>query len=168
MIYRVEEETSSNQHYTFQTKCNNCNFETSKIIQFEMTDETTEIVNSSESECSICLSKFKKNEIISKLICSHYYHKKCIDNWFNIGTNKMCPLCRNNNEIIIPCGNCNNGVLQTEFIGKVLPIDLRKGLLNRHKTDGVYGIWGHDIDDLVIEKLLYDPASKTINMFIGS
>lgn len=30
----------------------------------------------------------------------------------------------------------------------VTPMDQRKGLINRNKTDGKYGIWGHDLDDL--------------------
>lgn len=41
-------------------------------------------------------------------------------------------------------------------------------LINRNKTNGTYGIWGHDIDDLVIERLIYDTDSKTLRMFIGS
>lgn len=31
---------------------------------------------------------------------------------------------------------------------KTTPIEERKGLINRNQTDGKYGIWGHDIDDL--------------------
>ncbi len=31
---------------------------------------------------------------------------------------------------------------------KTIPIDERKGIINRNQTDGKYGIWGHDIDDL--------------------
>ena len=33
---------------------------------------------------------------------------------------------------------------------KTIPMAKRKGLINRNTTDGVYGIWGHDIDDLVL------------------
>jgi hypothetical protein len=32
-------------------------------------------------------------------------------------------------------------------------------LLNRAKTDGVHGIWGHDLDDLVIE-IIHAPKTK--------
>jgi len=30
----------------------------------------------------------------------------------------------------------------------VTPMDQRKGLINRNETNGKYGIWGHDLDDL--------------------
>lgn len=39
--------------------------------------------------------------------------------------------------------------------------------LNRNKTDGKYGIWGHGIEDLVVEEIaINDPY--TISVFIGS
>lgn len=31
---------------------------------------------------------------------------------------------------------------------KTTPMEQRKGLINRNQTDGKYGIWGHDIEDL--------------------
>jgi predicted nucleotidyltransferase len=31
---------------------------------------------------------------------------------------------------------------------KTIPIFEREGVINRNQTDGKYGIWGHDIDDL--------------------
>lgn len=46
--------------------------------------------------------------------------------------------------------------------------DSTTGCLNRSETSGVYGIWGHDIGDLAIERLSYDPQTQTIKMFIGS
>jgi hypothetical protein len=39
---------------------------------------------------------------------------------------------------------------------KTTPMAQRKGLINRNETDGKYGIWGHDIDDL-------DLSHATIN-----
>lgn len=33
---------------------------------------------------------------------------------------------------------------------RTVPKDKRKGVVNRNATDGKYGIWGHDIDDLDI------------------
>lgn len=32
----------------------------------------------------------------------------------------------------------------------VVPLDQRIGLINRNKTEGKYGIWGHDLGDLVL------------------
>lgn len=44
----------------------------------------------------------------------------------------------------------------------------RGGLINRNATDGKYGIWGHDIGDLVIEGLRFDANSGMVEMDIGS
>ena len=33
---------------------------------------------------------------------------------------------------------------------KIIPIEKRKRLINRNTTDGIYGVWGHDIGDLVL------------------
>lgn len=44
----------------------------------------------------------------------------------------------------------------------------RGGLINRETTDGFYGIQGHDISDLYIERLEYDTQTKELDMFIGS
>jgi hypothetical protein len=41
-------------------------------------------------------------------------------------------------------------------------------LLNRPTTSGKYGIWGHAISDLVIEKILYEPKKKLVTLHIGS
>ncbi len=37
---------------------------------------------------------------------------------------------------------------------KVVPKDARKGLINRNTTNGKYGIWGHDIDDLDLSAVI--------------
>jgi hypothetical protein len=36
---------------------------------------------------------------------------------------------------------------------KTIPIDKREGVINRNETDGIYGIWGHDIGDLVLSEI---------------
>jgi hypothetical protein len=35
----------------------------------------------------------------------------------------------------------------------VIPPDQRKGLINRNQTAGKYGIWGHDLEDLVLHEI---------------
>ena len=47
-----------------------------------------------DKECSICLEEFKENELLIKLECNHYFHEKCIHDWFK--SNMNCPLCRLN------------------------------------------------------------------------
>lgn len=40
--------------------------------------------------------------------------------------------------------------------------------LPEDETDGKYRIWGHDISELVLEGMIYRPATKTIILQIGS
>lgn len=42
------------------------------------------------------------------------------------------------------------------------------GLLNRNETNGKFGIWGHDIEDLIIEGIEYDKDEKTVYLSMGS
>lgn len=54
---------------------------------------------------------------------------------------------------------------------KVSSIDERMrmgGLINRESTDGPYGIWGHDIDDLYLEGITYHASTKMVILSIGS
>ena len=54
--------------------------------------ELTFTNNLNNKNCSICLDEFNENEILFQLICNHYYHKKCINDWLR--KNRSCPLCR--------------------------------------------------------------------------
>jgi hypothetical protein len=42
------------------------------------------------------------------------------------------------------------------------------GMLNRRKSNGAYGIWGHVLSDLYFEGVIVDEAEKTISFHIGS
>lgn len=46
---------------------------------------------------------------------------------------------------------------------KTVPVNERKTMYNRNETNGKYGIWGHDISDLVLaEILVYKTANGQI------
>ena len=45
-------------------------------------------------ECSICLEKYKLNDKIISLPCSHSFHKDCLNLWLK--KNNTCPQCREN------------------------------------------------------------------------
>ena len=32
-------------------------------------------------ECSICLEKYKKGDVVKELECQHYFHESCIMRW---------------------------------------------------------------------------------------
>jgi len=44
-------------------------------------------------ECPICLDEIKLGEFQKTLVCTHCFHKKCIDRWFK-KDNDLCPMCR--------------------------------------------------------------------------
>ncbi|XP_058114851.1 E3 ubiquitin-protein ligase At1g63170-like [Magnolia sinica] len=49
--------------------------------------------NASEnSECCICLAKYKDKEELRQLPCSHLFHLRCVDQWLRIIS--CCPLCK--------------------------------------------------------------------------
>lgn len=49
------------------------------------------IETSVNESCSICLERFKLDDVVNKLNCNHMYHKECLDSWIQ---NNNCPLCR--------------------------------------------------------------------------
>ncbi len=48
-----------------------------------------------------------------------------------------------------------------------LPIEERGNLINRNTTDGIYGVYGHDIYDLYFESIEIYP-NGVIDIFVGS
>jgi hypothetical protein len=56
------------------------------------TEEFSVPKNKTKGECSICLQRYKTNELCSNLSCNHYFHNECLIQC--IGTNATCPICR--------------------------------------------------------------------------
>lgn len=51
---------------------------------------------------------------------------------------------------------------------KTIPKEQRKGLINRNQTDGKYGIWGHDLGDLVLSSVeVYKDKAGKITIVLG-
>lgn len=44
----------------------------------------------------------------------------------------------------------------------------RGGLINRERTDGTYGIWGHDLGDLYLEGMRFYPEECVVLLDVGS
>lgn len=44
-------------------------------------------------ECCVCLCRFEGDEEVSELSCKHFFHKGCLDKWFD-NQHISCPLCR--------------------------------------------------------------------------
>ena len=58
-----------------------------KIKEYTLNEEKHD-----NERCPICLEDFNIGEILNELICNHFYHKNCINNW--IKSNNNCPICR--------------------------------------------------------------------------
>ena len=45
-----------------------------------------------QTECSICLTEFEKENMVSSTSCNHIFHHDCIKEWTHYKTS--CPVCR--------------------------------------------------------------------------
>ncbi|KAK7280957.1 hypothetical protein RIF29_08553 [Crotalaria pallida] len=43
--------------------------------------------------CCVCLCRFEANEEVSELPCKHFFHRGCLEKWFD-NKHSTCPLCR--------------------------------------------------------------------------
>ncbi|KAL2543295.1 RING/U-box superfamily protein [Abeliophyllum distichum] len=43
--------------------------------------------------CCVCLCRFEGDEEVSELSCKHFFHKGCLEKWFD-NQHTTCPLCR--------------------------------------------------------------------------
>lgn len=158
-IYQEEERTSTPRSYHLRKDCDGCS---DKKIHDYVRD-STQGNDVKEDDCSICYNKYTDKDI-GILRCNHIYHKDCILKWLETAT--TCPLCRKH---VVDCNKCNGtGVIYYDYNGIVIPIEHRGSILNRNTTDGVFGIFGHDLEDLVIEHMHYDRVEKLLTIYIGS
>jgi len=157
-VYEEEERTSTPQLFKLKKYCISCGNK-----DFEKYIKQIDSRNV-EGSCCICFNDYSTENMIGKLYCGHMYHNECIKNWFsNTGT---CPVCRNN---AFECKECDGtGVIHYEFNGTVIPIEHRGINLNRNMTNGVFGIYDYDFEDLLIESLFYDRTKKELQMNIIS
>lgn len=153
-IYNEEEKTASVQTYHLSKICEEC-------INFEHDSYFTETV--STEECPICCSNDTNDQYVM-LKCRHLFHKNCISEWLNNGSN--CPLCREN---VKDCSLCNGTfIIYYDYIGVVIPPEKRGIFINRNFTDGTFGIFGHDFTDLYLDGLRYDRKNKILTLDISS
>ncbi len=162
-IYKEEEETSSDKTFILTKNCTKCKH----VINWK-----DDVINQkTNDQCDICFNTYVVGDIIKILNCNHIFHTSCLTKWFD--ENKTCPYCRISCCGLIKCNNnkCVDGIYTFEYIGKVPPTEIRRkhsDFQNRPASNGKYEICGHDIDDLVIETITYDPETKVVYMFIGS
>ena len=157
-IYEEEERTSSPQTYNIKKQCTDCN-------EKDITKHS-EIYNKqdNDSECTICVSNYDEDTLKCKLNCSHEFHHDCIESW--VKTSGTCPICRHN---IFNCKSCDgSGIIKYSFTGTVIPFNERGLNTLRNPTNGVFGIYNHDFEDLVLESMKYDSSTKRLHINIIS
>ena len=49
-----------------------------------------------------------------------------------------------------------------------MSLNQRKGIINRNETDGKYGIWGHDLEDLDLSTIeVYRNKENKLELVLG-
>lgn len=152
-IYREEERTSSPTIYEYQEDCKDCKDKTVNTFFKEC---------QLRENCAICYTLGKKSGCT--LPCGHNFHYKCALKW--IEENNTCPLCR---DYVKKCETCKGlGFVIYTRENVVIPVEERGIFHNRNSTDGVFGIWGHDFEDLFLDKLFYDNKNKMLRIQINT
>jgi len=156
-IYEEEERTSTQLSYRIKNDCETCEGKNvhNYITKLKLDEKE------SEKDCSICYNNYTENNDIGQIVCKHYYHTECILRWFE--NSKTCPLCR---KYVIDCDECDGGVIYSEYNGAVIPLEYREDNLHRNNTDGVFGIYGYDFEDLFIEHMQYNRIKKILTLDI--
>ncbi|KAF9673413.1 hypothetical protein SADUNF_Sadunf10G0021700 [Salix dunnii] len=65
------------------------------VTQFKSLNQNNGGARKSTMECSVCLCGFESEEEVSELSCKHFFHRGCLDKWFD-NKHSTCPLCRSN------------------------------------------------------------------------
>jgi hypothetical protein len=168
-VYKKEEETALIKTFTLLDYCNRCNKVNNEGSNEENNEDNNENNNENElkdyinennediklcSICSICLEYVDKESKITE--CNHIFHKNCIYQWINTNKN-TCPLCR---KELFSC-SCQNGFIISTYTGKVIPKE-KRGILSRNNTDGIFGIYGYDFEELFLEEMIYNRKTKIL------
>lgn len=151
-IYDEEERTATPQTFSLKKVCSSCGIKNLADYVENQTNDSCE-----EEDCSICYETTKDSDIV-KLKCEHIFHKKCIEQW--VEKSGTCPLCRYN---IFLCNSCSGkGVVYYQYSGVVVPLEQRGSILNRNRSNGLFGIHSYDFEDLVLKSMHYDNKNKKL------
>ena len=147
--YKQEEETASEKTFEIKKKCFSC-FGKKDVKNLPECDI---------GECCICNDSVDK---LVKLHCNHTFHHNCIQTW--IQKSNTCPLCR---QTVHTCDQCNSkGYKIIEYTGKIIPLELRDSMLYRNTTNGIFGIYDFDFEDLYLNHMEYNRKEKLLKLNI--
>jgi hypothetical protein len=159
-IYEQEEQTSPSIAYTVSKHCDGC--AEKKISESVITFVPKK--KEKKKECAICFSDYQTKKAV-KLPCSHVFHEECAKKWLD-DENNNCPLCR---STVLDCEDCDGKrVTHEHHESVVIPVEHRGFFLNRNHTFGIFGIYGHDLEDLGVESMEYDREHRKLSLGIYS
>ena len=154
-IYEEEENTATPQSYKLKRVCDNCHRQ-------DILDHA-EKLRDQEGECCICNVSYKEKGGALKVSCGHLYHEDCIATWCKRST--TCPICREN---IMVCEKCSGkGHIEFDLVTTVIPLDFREPGMVRNLTNGRYGIFAFDFEDLYIAGMRYNRMEKCLYLSIA-
>lgn len=158
-IYEEEERTAPPTEFTISRPCLDCSDTDLKDTLRKLT--VSESKNEKEEDCSICYLPFDKETIV--LGCKHKFHMNCMNTWVDKGGTN-CPLCR---APVDKCESCNDEkFIRTTEEHVVLPRNLRYPTSLRNNTNGSFGIYGYDIDNLYITEMWYSRTNKLLQVCV--
>ena len=153
-IYQIEERTATPLTYKVRQPCDAClDVSATKFLKRVYLGEN------SQQECCICNEIYSKTKKPCKLNCQHIFHRNCIKTWLESGSN-TCPICR---QSIVQCKECDNTRVRiTEHMNVVVPTEHRGYHQGRNHTDGEFGIYDVDFEDLTLCSMEYRRTTKTL------
>ena len=78
-----------------------------EYIKFYEASKTPIYTSQAGEQCYICLDNYKEKDILSQLMCNHYFHKICIIQWSDSIDQRSesepttCPVCRAKLEVML-------------------------------------------------------------------
>ena len=61
-----------------------------------LSERGSSFADAEPEECALCMEAFVKDDALKVLRCSHFFHGRCIDEWFCVGQQqkaRSCPVC---------------------------------------------------------------------------
>lgn len=163
-IYRVEEETTDLTVFDIQGRCPECS-NTASVNNISMHQVSTPLADD-DSKCSICYDTMAPDMTpVVKTPCFHLFHATCLTTW--VKRSQTCPLCRQSLHAV--CAMCDDsGIVESQYVGTVLPRDLREYPYWRNTTNGFYGIHTADFEDLYIDEIFYNSEKRRVVVKVSS
>ncbi len=159
-IYEDEEKTADATTYEYFQPCACVNEDIhAKIQRFEYHHPIL-----GDCTCSVCLLDMNTETENIRLSCHHFFHKQCIVEWCEKGQGNRCPLCRKAISDCVVCDNERQVRTREDYV--VIPLHLRQDTSERNRTNGIYGIYEHDLENLYITEMHYNRVMKYLHVSV--